>query len=150
MSRLRHLDILVELIELCHERMGDVRQQLIYYRASVYKQETSTQIAGKVEQLRLVARLFGDLMVQEAFSDYETSSTGAINLAPGECPFSLRVTTLLLTLEHHMIRIGQETLSRNASPEIEAALTTAVKEHRTQLLALCREGSRQWAFFQSF
>ena len=51
MSRLRHLDILVELIELCHERMSEVRQQLIYYRASVYKQETSTQIAGKVEQL---------------------------------------------------------------------------------------------------
>ena len=151
MSRLRHLDILVELIELCHERMSEVRQQLIYYRASVYKAETSKLIAGKVEQLRLVASFFADLMIHEAFTDYETMSPeGGMNLAPGECPFSLRVTTLLQSLEHRMVRMGQESLSQNVEPETEAALASAVKAHRSQLLSLCREGSRQWAFFQSF
>lgn len=150
MSRLRHLDIFVELIELCHERMNEVRQQLVYYRASVYKTETSSQIHGKIEQLRLVAALFNDLLVHEAFHDYETMAVaGVMNLAPGECSFSTRVTCLLASLDQYMIRLGHEVLSRTVEPETEAALAAAVREKRNVLLALCRHGSRQWTFFQS-
>jgi hypothetical protein len=28
-------------------------------------------------------------------------------------------------------------------------LTDKVKKHRRELLAICRQGSRQWAFFQT-
>lgn len=150
MSRLRHLDIFVELIELCHERMNEVRQQLVYYRASVYKHETSGQIHAKIEHMRLIAGFFGDLMVQESFHDYETmSGPGVMTLPPGECSFSTRVTALLASLEHHLIRLGHDALARNIEPETEAALQDAIRAHRTELLALCRHGSRQWAFFQS-
>lgn len=150
MSRLRHLDIFVELIELCHERMTEVRQQLVYYRASVYKAETSQLIAAKIDRLRLCAKLFGDLMVQEAFNDYDTLGTaGIMHLAPGECSFSRRVTGLLVSLDDHLVRLGHELLSRNVEPETEAAFASEVRAHRAELLGLCREGSRQWAFFQA-
>ena len=151
MSRLRHTDIIVELIDLCQERMTDVRQQLVYYRASVYKGETAAQIGDTLTQLRLVATLLGDEMLAEAFIDYDAmAKAGVMSVAPGECSFSMRVTTLLFALEGQLARLTRQGTPRNAVPqEGDVILAEAVRERRSELLALCRQGTRQWAFFES-
>ncbi len=137
------------MIDLCQERMTEVRQQLVYYRASVYKTETSRQIADRIDQLRLVGDIFGDVMVQEAFQDYEAmASAGAMTYVPGECSFSTRVTSLLSSLDRQLNRLNVQ-LANRSLPVSEEVLADAVVKHRTQLLALCHQGSRQWTFFQS-
>lgn len=149
MSRFRHTDILLEMIELCQERMTEVRQQLGYYRASVYKAEMAGQISSNIGQLRTVAEIFGDVMVQESFKDYEAmASMGIASYMPGECSLSQRVTSLLASLETQLSRLSVQIAARSL-PLTEQALASAVAKHRNQLLALCRQGSRQWAFFQS-
>ena len=149
MSRFRHTDILLEMIDLCQERMTEVRQQLVYYRASVYKDETSRQIASNIDQLRLVGDIFGDVMLQEAFQDYDAmTKSGVLHHVPGECSFSIRMTVLLTTLDRQLARLNQQLLSRSL-PVSEEVLADAVIKHRNQLLARCRQGSRQWAFFEA-
>ena len=149
MTRFRHTDILVELIELCQERMLEIRQQLTYYRASVYKAETANLINGKVEQMRLIGDLFGDLLLQETFDDYESmAKAGAMSVVPGECSFSKRVTLLLGALDGHMTRLSSQIQTRALTTN-EADFAETVRKHRNQLLALCRHGSRQWTFFES-
>lgn len=154
MSRFRHTDILVELIELCHERMNEIRTQLSYYRASVYKGETATQIEERMEHLRLIAGLFGDETLADAFTDCDAVKAASVNspgfdYVPGECSFSKRVSMLLKTLDENLERLHQGTFARESQKELQTAFTDAVKAQKTQLLAICRAGSRQWSFFSA-
>lgn len=147
MSRLRHADILLELIDLVDEVMADVRQQLLYYRASVYKDETAGNVRRKVDQLRLIATVTGDVQFHEILHDYDAMNVEmAQQIAPGECSFSTRVTTLLGALHQHMNSLRQNILHERSVP---SQLTSAVHQHRRELLAICRHGSRQWSLFQS-
>jgi hypothetical protein len=151
MSRLRHVDILVEMNELCHDLMTEIRQQLAYYRASVYKDETAGVINKKVDQLRLVASLFGDELLLEPVRDYEAmAKAGAMSYVPGECSLSKRIGVLLTGVETQLARLSQELSSRGTALQLnDKDFARALQKHRQQLLALCRHGSRQWAFFQA-
>ena len=147
MSRLRHADILLELIDLVEEVMADVRQQLLYYRASVYKDETAGIIRRKVDQLRVIADVTNDEHFHEVLHDYDAMDAHqAQQIAPGECSFSTRITTLLAGLTGHMDSLKN---SLSQSQPVPVHLTTAVHRHRHELLAICRHGSRQWSLFQS-
>ena len=150
MSRFRHTDILVELIELCQERMAEIRQQLTYYRASVYKGETGDHVLSRIEHLRLVTGLFGDDLVREAFKDFDAmSKAGALNYIPGECSFSKRVGMLLSTLEENLGRLNDGNRGGSSGEPPAQEFTAHVKKHRQELLAICPQGSRQWSFFQA-
>ncbi len=150
MSRLRHTDILVELIELCQEHMVQLRHQLGYYRASVYKGEAKTDIETSVLELRTIARLFDDEEAREAFRDFDAmSEKGALTLVPGECLLSLRVGRLLAQLDGCVGQLHRTAYVRTADQSLEIEFTNTVKEHRDALLAMCRQGSRHWAFFQA-
>ena len=143
MSRLRQSDIVCELVELCHEFMAEIRQQLLYYRASVYKDETAGTINRKVEQLSTIATLLGDDLVQEPLRDYEAmKNAGVADYVPGECSFSRRLTTLLGGLSEQLDRVGQR-------QSCDKDLTTTIQKQKNQIAAMCRHGSRQWAFFRS-
>ena len=150
MLRLRYVDILVEMLELGQDLLSEIRQQLIYYRASVYKYEMAEQIEGKVDQLQLLAALLGDDAVREVLIDYEVLRVeGAMNCIPGECSFSKRVTLLIGGLDHAFGRVQSRLASSHSAPEQEQEIADTVRKHRQKLLSLCREGSRQWAFFTS-
>ena len=148
MSRVDQLDIMVELTELCRDLKDDVLQQLNYYRASVYKEETSRIIEHKIEQLRTIIELTSNAEALDLFADYEaTRACGNLNLAPGECPLSSRIMTLFSQLDsvledmvgrlHHEQVTDQWHFSKN------------IQKNRKKLLSICRQGSRQWAFFQA-
>lgn len=148
MSRLRHVDIFVEMLDLGQDLLTEIRQQLTYYRASVYKDETAKQINEKVTELTLLADLLGDEGMREALTDYEALLSETINSVPGDCLFSKRVTLLLGTLDQAFRNI-QSRLTNPSNPQQDQELTESVRKHRHKLLALCRHGSRQWAFFTS-
>jgi hypothetical protein len=148
MARLSHADIIHEMIELCREIMGDIRQQLTYYRASVYKDETAKQIRDRLEQLRVVSRVLSDDVLLEAFSDHDAvKDANSIHFLPGECSFSSRTTVLLETLENQFDSLSQ---GQNLPEVLTSAgsLAKNLQKHRNQLLSFCRYGSRHWSFFQ--
>ncbi len=154
MSRFRHTDILVELIELSHERMNEIRTQLSYYRASVYKGETAAQIEERIEDLRFIGSLFGDDNLSDVFKDFDAvklASIGAsgMDYVPGDCSFSRRVTMLLATLDRDLTRLHRATFVKDGEKELAQAFTEGVKKARRQILAICRAGSRQWSFFSA-
>jgi hypothetical protein len=150
MSRLRLTDILCELVDLSHDRVTEIRQQLVYYRASVYKDETASYITVRIDQMRVLAELLADDPMLEAFKDYDAMATaGIMHFVPGECSFSTRVARLLAEVTPRLERMHQQIVTRGAEPEIESQFAATVRKHRTQLLALCREGTRQWAFFEA-
>ena len=146
MSRLRQSDIVSELVELCHDVMSEIRQQLLYYRASVYKDETASIINNKVEQLRMIAVLFGDELAQEPMRDYDAmKKAGAAAYVPGECSFSNRLSCLLTGLNEQLERLGRGAGQTVCSGEF----TDNVQKQKDQIIAICRHGSRQWAFFRA-
>lgn len=151
MTRFRQLDILVELIELCKERSIDIRQQLVYYRASVYKHEMAATIKTRLSDLRLLSDMLGEELVMESFRDFDMRATNAEAIcAPGECTFSHRVAILLAELDHHFHGLAQGLAGRSLDPEKEPPLDEVIRNNRAQLIALCRHGSRQRRFFESY
>jgi hypothetical protein len=148
MSRYDRRDIMMELIELSRDIKAEIMQQLNYYRASVYKSETAAMVEGKIEQLQLVADLMGDDELQDAFRDYEAMKRGGLTMAtPGECLLSLRTMNLLQATD----RIYADLINRHPAPSPQDTLQFSrnIQRHRRELLSLCRQGSRQWAFFST-
>jgi hypothetical protein len=148
MSRYDRRDIMMELIELSRDIKAEIMQQLNYYRASVYKNETAVIVERKIEQLQLVAELIGDDELQDAFRDYEAMKRGGLMMAaPGECLLSLRTTNLMGATD----RIFAELINRHPAnnPQDTLQFSRNIQKHRRLLLSLCRQGSRQWSFFST-
>jgi len=150
MSRLGQIDILLELIDLSHDVMADLRQQLAYYRASVYKNETAGQIRAGTDNLRMIVALMGDEMLIEPFSDHDAEAkAGVAHYVPGECSFSSRLTRLLASLDDHL-QVFAGRIKSHAGPSIVAGdLTSIIVKNRQRLLEICPHGSRKRAFFQA-
>ena len=150
MSRFRHTDVIIELIELCHERMDEIRQQLSYYRASVYKDEAAAGIDSIIGQLRLIAGILADDLLREAFKDFDAvARRGIENYVPGECSFSRRVTMLLSSMDEHLRRIHVANFSSQGDKNYAQEFAKNLRKHRSDLLRICRYGTRHWAFFQA-
>ena len=136
MSCLRHVDISIEMLELGQELLAEIRQQLVYYRASVYNDETANQINAKVAEITLLADLLGDESMREALTDYEVLRQEVTTPIPGECHFSKRVSLLLGTLDQ-AIRATQGRLQPPPNPEQDQQLADSVRKHRHKLLDNC-------------
>jgi hypothetical protein len=150
MSRFRQSDVIVELIELCQERMDEIRQQLSYYRASVYKDEAASHIGGLITQLRLVGAVLNDDLLKEAFKDFDAvARRGIQNYIPGECSFSQRVTMLLSSMSEHLRRIHVANFSNHGDKTYALEFAKNLRKHRNELLQICRQGTRHWQFFQA-
>lgn len=150
MSRFSHIDILVELTELCQEIMAEIAQQLIYYRASVYKQEMGQQLEPKLGQLRTVAEMIGDRMILEPFHDYDAmANANPMNYVPGECSLSVRVSCLLKGLEDQLGALNHRLHTQRDGFDAARDLPKTVQRRRKELMAICRQGSRHHLFFQT-
>lgn len=135
-------DIVFELLELCETLLVNIEQQLLYYRASVYKDETARTVEAEIARLQPVLAMFNNDALLEPLADYRALQTHNLKLAPGECSFSRKIA-LLVTATREQLR-----LYRQATPP-EIDFNCQIKQNRQQLLALCRQGSRQWSFFRS-
>ncbi len=148
MSRVDQMDIMVELAELCRELKEEVLQQLNYYRVSVYKEETASLIEQKIKQLRTIVELTNNSEALDLFADYEaTRCCGNLNLAPGECALSGRIMMLFSQLDS----VVEGMLHRIQHEDVIDSwhLARNIQKNRKKLLAICRQGSRQWSFFQA-
>ncbi len=135
-------DIAFELLELCEALLVNIEQQLLYYRASVYKEETARNVEAGVVRLQNILEMFNDNTLLEPLADYRALQLHDLKLTPGECSFSRKVSLLVVAAR------GQLRLYRRAMPP-DVDLRSQIQHKRQQVLSLCRQGSRQWSFFRS-
>ena len=149
MSRLRHTDIIMEMVDLCHDIIAEIRHQLTYYRASVYKDETAGHINDRVARLRMITTLIDDDLLKEPIRDFDAVAEGGIAYyVPGECTFSTRVTNLLTSFEDSLKTLPTKLAVKEIGDE-GASFKRSVQDRRQELLAVCQHGSRQWSFFRA-
>ncbi len=150
MSRNRNFDIAVEMFELIDELCKELRQDLVYFRASVYKTEAAGAMGNKIEKLRFLADIFPDPALLDAFDDFDAEARDALAYyVPGECSYTARTTRLLSGLEAQMNEL-RATAARSRFDHMQGAdnLTSRVRRCRSELLEICRHGSAHWNFFQ--
>lgn len=135
-------DVVFELLELCEDLLTSIDRQLLYYRASVYKEETVATIGKEINRLRHMLALFGDENLLEPLADYQAMNQHNLKLSPGECSFSRRIAILIANTRKQLQRY-----THNGHPH---NLTSShIRGQRDYLLSLCPQGSRQWNFFRS-
>ena len=135
-------DIVFELLEISKDILTNIKQQLVYYRSGVYKVETAKTITAEINKLRNVLELFCDEKLLEPLEDYY--ATDKLQLAPGECSLTMRVSQLLTNTLQQLQRYD----FRNTHFP-HSSFLQQVKKHRRDLLALSPQGSRRWLFFSS-
>lgn len=150
MKHSKDLDLMVELIELCQNIVSELRQELAYFRASVYKNEAATRIRERMDSLRLMCEMLGSDSLLEGFRDYDAELKNAHkNIYPGECSFSARVTRLITTLEPELNQILKNSANNAQIREQAPSLFRERLNHnKNRILANCQPGSRSWHFFQ--
>lgn len=137
------LDMVLELFDLAKEIIDDLKYQLTYYRASVYKHETAQVIEQRILHLRTITSLLGDDGLAEPFRDYDATFAMDGNGLHDDCVLSLRVTQLLQGLLDHMTVLQQEPL------KITRDVSRSIFKQRHKILKMCREGTPRWDFFRT-
>jgi hypothetical protein len=151
MGRLNQSDIMIELVDLAGELTSEVRQQLLYYRASVYKDETARQIRDSIERLRTISDLIGADILAEAFEDHdEMLARGAQEYVPGECSFSKRTVHLLGQLDIAFAELSQGLKAGFETIRVAPDFQNRFLAFKGEIVSMCRYGSRHWSFFQTF
>lgn len=151
MSRKRHIDIAIEMEELARELITEIRQQLSYFKVSVYKTEMIATIEGKITNLRVIADLFANEAIKEPFLDYEAERNTLIDFNTAEeCVLTSRVIRLITNFEQQLEKYKASLISSGASQiRNPDGLCKRVRERRREVLSFCRHGSHNWSFFQS-
>lgn len=145
MPRHDSYDLVQELVELCKDLQSQIQQQLIYYRASVYKTETVATINIKLKELRTVVELFGCEETSDYFLDFEASrGNGNIRLAPGECLLSWRIADLFCNLEE-----SYDSMTEGLAPPLPPDFAQKIRQYGSKLASMCPEGSRKRSFFET-
>ena len=146
MARIDYRDVLNELTELCSDLQDDVLQQLTYYRASVYKDETRRVIDGKLSQLKFIVGLLGDDEASDLFLDFEASgSCGNVLIAPGECLLTMRIADLFSNLSQRFADV----VKQDPKGFNDRQMSSKIQKNRKKIVAACKHGSRQKHFFET-
>lgn len=150
MSKFQRLDIILEISELGQDLLQEIKQQLIYYKASVYKNETAELISQKITALHTLLILIPMPALHEPFEDFQAEQCNGLSLVPGECLFSARVGRLLTQLEKNLQMLQEKGMDRDvALANQRQSLEQKVYENRRKILDICQPGTRSWDFFHS-
>ncbi len=148
MGRLQASDTIFELIEVCNEITGEIRQQLVYFKASVYKDEIAKVIEEKILSLRILSRLIVGKNLNDLFYDYDAKLSQSLVSSPGECQLSVRVLCLLGNVENELKRANKRFLEKGWDYSNEEFIEY-FSSYRQQILNCCIPGSHCWNLVQT-
>ena len=131
-------DVVFELLEMCWDFLANIKQQMVYYRSCVYKEETAQIIDKEVSKIQNVLELFNDEAMLEPIRAYHAADN--LQLAPGECSLSARVSALIKGVSNQLERFSYA----NSRP-----FKRLVRQQSQLLLTMSKVGSRRWALFNS-
>lgn len=148
MDNLKEWDILIEIYDLSREMIADIRNQLNYYRASVYKDETASNIENRIASLHKIVDIVPFKLLLEPFADYYAEKNNNNEFIPGECKLSARVLRLITNLEEVIVKLSEEKITgKNLKTADEMEFSRRIYENKNQIISACRPGSRRWSLF---
>lgn len=134
-------DVVSEVLDLCRDLISQLRGQLEYYRASVYKDEMLAQIDKRISELGFLLELLPFEESQEVWADYVAVCRHAAQFSsPGFCSYTQRVTQFLDQVEKAITAIYQHGMETEWDEQ-------ALKKNKNRLASLCLYGSQKWQFF---
>ncbi len=141
MARIRHGDLVLELVDVCRDIRADLQRRLAYYRASAYKHESVKQINARVDHLRAIFQILADEELDDAMADHDAVMEGGGNgLFAGDCSVTTRISMLLSGMEPALSSLVRR-FSQSQSA-IRPETVQVLLRHKQTLLHVCVEGSR--------
>ena len=148
MAKAKNRDILLELTDLMGELLCDIKQEVTYLKASVYKDESAGKIRTKISQLEKIISLIGEESLSEPLLDFAAEAEkGGQAYSQGECPFTKRTLRLIQALELAIRPLKRRYMTTQFFPENERQLISTLQKRRRDILAACKQGSNHWKFF---
>ena len=146
-------DILREYFLLCLESMDYVKNQLNYYRASAYKQETADLIQREIQLLKKISSMVSRQDLYEIILDFEAEAgPSGLHQAPGECHYSNRMLRFIsrFTKELEQLMEKHEGDHKHVNQRLENTILKIDLESAEGFLPGSRAGSRALDFFQKY
>jgi hypothetical protein len=141
MARVRHGDLILELVEVCRELRTDLQSRLAYYRASAYKHESVKQLNIRIDQLRAIFQILADADLDDAMADHDAVMEGYGNgLFAGDCSVTTRIGLLLDGMEPALISLTRR--FSHSQSAVRPETVRVILRHKQTLMHVCREGSR--------
>lgn len=148
MNYLRQLDMLVEMLDLCQQLISELRHQLSYFKASVYKHEAQESLNSKIQILGILVGIIGDEVAKELWDDFCSDDLSANCSPPGECSFSLKLGILLGGLDDALKGFYHQINLKASALESQEKIVESIRINKGKILTVCRSGSKQYSIFQ--
>ena len=145
MKTYRSIETVYELIDLASEIILNTKQQLAYYKVSVYKNEEASKINDNIEDLKQIVDVIQDDRMQEAFLDYQAMSEHYEINPTGESCFYVRTLKLVNTMSEILENYTIPYLKEDRQ-ELNITNTLSLKKTKSSLMARYKRGVR--SFFQ--
>ncbi len=143
--RFSYRDLQVELIDSSFDYIREIRSQLNFYKASVYKDEISRNIKRKTGNLRVLCGEFNCETLNEFFDEFDSLAL-LVGNAKSHVSASLpeRTTRLLSQLEPRLKEI-KHGLAVATSRKDSSNMVRNLRRKKRILMSACRRGSRPWS-----
>jgi hypothetical protein len=147
MNYLRQLDMLVEMLDLCQQLIAELRHQLSYFKASVYKHEAQENIDSKIQILGILIGIIGDEVSKDLWEDFCSSKLNSNCSPPGECSFSLKVGILLGGLDEALNCFYNQITLKATEFESPEKIAESIRVNKSKILTVCNKNSKQYSIF---
>lgn len=139
------IEFVHELIDLAAEQLDQLRKEIHFYRASIYKNEMSQKINERVAGLNLIFSLLSEEKSKEHFENYQDEIQFG-RQSPSEDYFSSATLRLASCCQNDLELIKNKTLRKDFESQ---DFTRKVRSARKSLARLCSDDSSSKSFFSN-
>lgn len=145
MKAYRSMEMVYELIDLAGDIVLSTKQQLAYYKVSVYKNEEAEKIKESIADLQGIVDVIQNEDMKEAFLDYEATAKNHLISPSGESCFYVRTLKLITTISDIL---NSYSLELKGSSDQDLNLSSALSFQQKKKSLLNRYRRRSGSFIQ--
>jgi hypothetical protein len=143
--RFSYRDLLIELIDSCFDYVREVRSQLNFYKASVYKEEIARNIKKKTGSLRVLCCEFNSSDLEDFFDEFDSlAKLGGNAKSVVSSSLPERTVRLLQQVEPQLKEIKHGLTTARTNKDAPHVVRNLRRKKRI-LMSACRRGSRPWS-----
>jgi hypothetical protein len=148
-SRFLTREIVWELVEFSKDILQDIQSQLIYYKAVTEKEHVGTKLTRLFSQFKSLSQIINHSALIELVDDceYLLAATDSYVVSPGETSQSVALMHLSRSAMP-LLQTIQSMCVRQNNP-VDQAMLNALRQHKHELLRVCRHGTRSWELLRS-
>ena len=150
MAKNQYMDVVSELVESCVEYTFDIKQQLRFYGASVYKHEIVHAVNKKIKNIQTILEFLRDKNTLASIKKYSCDNVvnGNQKVSATSGSFEVKVETLVKEIIIGLDSFVEE-VNTNSSFFAGRDFRREMRYQRKKLSSACRRGSRTRQLIQS-